>query len=287
MTDMTMNEWVRQARQHARMTQDELAEKMEMSKGNVSGWENGRHKPSFEQMKRISSLTGFPLPIDGAANVTPAPIGEPWVDSDHPRAQFVGLMQSLAESTTKDPARLKRMREEIITKLRIESNSQKIVSEGSIAAQPLTPSPSPGAPEVRVPLLANSGSMGMGSDLQHDDVLVGHIALSELWVMRRLRPTNASALRFIHAYGDSMSPTFEDGDILLVDTGMRDPKTVDGVYVMAANERVYIKRVRQRMDGAMEISSDNITVKTVDVLNGDHAIEILGRVVWCWNGRKL
>jgi phage repressor protein C with HTH and peptisase S24 domain len=156
-----------------------------------------------------------------------------------------------------------------------------------VSVHALTPSPSPGAPEVRVPLLANSGSMGMGSDLQHDDVLVGHIALSELWVMRRLRPTNASALRFIHAYGDSMSPTFEDGDILLVDTGMRDPKTVDGVYVMAANERVYIKRVRQRMDGAMEISSDNITVKTVDVLNGDHAIEILGRVVWCWNGRKL
>ena len=35
------------------------------------------------------------------------------------------------------------------------------------------------------------------------------------------------------------------------------------------------------------ISSDNATVKTVDVLNGDHRIDILGRVVWCWNGRKL
>jgi len=72
---MTTNEWVRQARKHAHMTQDGLAEKMEMSKGNVSGWENGRHKPSFEQMKRISALTGFPLPIDGVANTEPAPIG--------------------------------------------------------------------------------------------------------------------------------------------------------------------------------------------------------------------
>ena len=68
-----MNEWVRQARKHAHLTQDGLAEKMEMSKGNVSGWENGRHKPSFEQMKRISALTGFPLPLD--ANTEPAPIG--------------------------------------------------------------------------------------------------------------------------------------------------------------------------------------------------------------------
>lgn len=72
---MSTNEWVRQARKHAHLTQDGLAEKMEMSKGNVSGWENGRHKPSFEQMKRISALTGFPLPLDGVINTEPAPMG--------------------------------------------------------------------------------------------------------------------------------------------------------------------------------------------------------------------
>lgn len=155
------------------------------------------------------------------------------------------------------------------------------------AASAPSPTPSPGEPVVHVQLLANSGSMGFGSEMQHEDVLVGHIALSENWVTRRLQPSALGALRFIHAYGDSMSPTFEDGDILLVDTGIRDPKSIDGVYVMAANDRIYIKRVRQRMDKALEISSDNATVKTVDVLNGDHHIDILGRVVWCWNGRKL
>ena len=164
------------------------------------------------------------------------------------------------------------------------------LSDGTGSMRPttaLTPSPAPGAPAITVPLLANAGSMGPGTEIQHDDVLVGHIALSEQWVARRLQPSSHGALRFIHAYGDSMAPTFEDGDVLLVDTGMRDPRAIDGVYVMAANERVYIKRVRQRMDGVVEISSDNATVKTVDVLNGDHRIDILGRVVWCWNGRKL
>jgi len=156
-----------------------------------------------------------------------------------------------------------------------------------VAVVNLAPAPGPGESAVHVPLLANAGSMGPGTDIQHDDVLVGHIALSEQWVARRLRPTSILALRFIHAYGDSMSPTFEDGDVLLVDTGIRDPKDIDGVYVMAANDRVYIKRVRQRLDGIIEISSDNVTVKTVDVLKGDHRIDILGRVVWCWNGRKL
>ena len=169
-------------------------------------------------------------------------------------------------------------------------SSAKIITGEDQSFQPITalaPTPAPGAPAISVPLLANAGSMGSGTEIQHDDVLVGHIALSEQWVARRLQPTSHAALRFIHAYGDSMSPTFEDGDILLVDTGIKDPKTIDGVYVMAANDRVYIKRVRQRMDGVVEISSDNATVKTVDVLNGDHRIDILGRVVWCWNGRKL
>lgn len=163
----------------------------------------------------------------------------------------------------------------------------KAIADATRTTAALTPSPSPGAPVIHVPLLANAGSMGPGTEVQHDDILVGQIALSEQWVARRLQPTSHAALRFIHAYGDSMSPTFEDGDILLVDTGIKDPKTIDGVYVMAANDRVYIKRVRQRMDGIVEISSDNATVKTVDVLNGDHRIDILGRVVWCWNGRKL
>lgn len=72
---MSTNEWVRAARNHANLTQDGLAAKMEMSKGNVSGWENGRHKPSFAQMKRISALTGFPLPLDGLVNTEPAPMG--------------------------------------------------------------------------------------------------------------------------------------------------------------------------------------------------------------------
>lgn len=151
----------------------------------------------------------------------------------------------------------------------------------------IAPAPGPGEPTVTVPILANAGSMGGGMDALHEDVMVGALTLSENWVSKIVRPSRQGALRFIHGFGDSMSPTFEDGDVLLVDTGVRDPQSIDGVYVLAANNRIYIKRVRCRMDGAMEVSSDNPTVKTVDVLNGDNALDVLGRVVWCWNGKKL
>ena len=158
---------------------------------------------------------------------------------------------------------------------------------GASPVTSLAPAPEPGEAVVQVPLLSNSASMGSGSEALHEDVMIGALSLSDNWLSKIVRPSLPGALRFIHGFGDSMSPTFEDGDVLLVDTGVRDPQSIDGVYVLSANNRLYIKRVRCRMDGAMEVSSDNITVKTVDVLNGGNSLDVLGRVVWCWNGRKL
>jgi phage repressor protein C with HTH and peptisase S24 domain len=151
----------------------------------------------------------------------------------------------------------------------------------------LTPTPQPGQTAVDIPLLANAGSMGPGTDVEHDDVIIGALRLSSEWVQKRIRPSSLEALSFIHAYGDSMSPTFEDGDILLVDTGRRDPSMADGVYVLGTHKRVFIKRVSERFDGSRMVSSDNKNVPLVQELNGDNEIEVLGRVVWAWNGRKL
>lgn len=142
------------------------------------------------------------------------------------------------------------------------------------------------APGVKVPLLANSASMGAGDALLEDDVLLGSITLTQQFVTERIRPTQADALRFIHAYGDSMAPTFNSGDVLLVDTGVREIK-IDGIYVLGAHDRLFVKRVRQRLDGKFEISSDNPTHKTVDVLNGGNDVRVIGRVLWAWNGHRM
>ena len=140
---------------------------------------------------------------------------------------------------------------------------------------------------LEVPILSATGSMGPGDDQHAEDFVVGRLSLSPSWVTKQIKPLSSpSNLRFIHAYGDSMEPTFSDGDVLLVDGGIRQV-SVDGIFVLEAQSRLFIKRVRQRMDGAFEISSDNANVKTVDVLNGDHAVAVLGRVLWAWNGRKL
>lgn len=144
----------------------------------------------------------------------------------------------------------------------------------------------PGFEALSVPVLATAASMGPGSEM-HDDVVIGRLTLRPDWVTKTLKSlSKLENLRFIHGYGDSMEPTFIDGDILLVDSGST-AVTVDGIYVLEANDRLYIKRVRQRLDGSYEISSDSPKVKTVDVLDGRQEVVVKGRVVWVWNGKKM
>jgi SOS-response transcriptional repressor LexA len=139
---------------------------------------------------------------------------------------------------------------------------------------------------IPVPVLANAASMGPGSELLSEDVVAGTLLLTKSFVLYRVQPSSPSALRFLHAYGDSMSPTLNSGDIVLVDTGIT-AIDIDGVYVLEAHGRLFIKRVRQRLDGSYEISSDNPAHKTVDVLDGSHEVRVIGRVLWAWNGRKM
>lgn len=145
----------------------------------------------------------------------------------------------------------------------------------------------PGFDQFSIAKLANSAGMGGGSERLPDDVVVGRLTVSPQWIAKTIKSlTKPENLRFIHGYGDSMEPTFSDGDILLVDVGVRDCD-IDGIYVLAANDRLFIKRVTERLGGGHEITSDNPKVKTVQALDGSEPVEILGRVVWAWNGKKL
>jgi transcriptional regulator with XRE-family HTH domain len=59
---MEIREWVKAARQAGGLTQEALGSAIGVTKSNVSGWENGRHEPSYGQMQRIEELTGYPMP---------------------------------------------------------------------------------------------------------------------------------------------------------------------------------------------------------------------------------
>jgi transcriptional regulator with XRE-family HTH domain len=150
------------------------------------------------------------------------------------------------------------------------------------------PAPVPADQEdaVLVPLFAAAGSMGPGNETHSSDVILGNVPVSRQWVALNLPHSRPEALTLVHAYGDSMGDTLHSGDFALVDTDCNAPD-VDGVYVLEANDQLFIKRVTRRIDGRLEVTSDNPSVRTVDVLDGSHQVRVCGRVVYGWNGRRF
>lgn len=73
---MDISEWVKAARTKAAFSQEALAQALGVTKGNVSAWENSRHKPKLEQILTIGRATGFALPPDLSDwSMSPASIG--------------------------------------------------------------------------------------------------------------------------------------------------------------------------------------------------------------------
>lgn len=141
---------------------------------------------------------------------------------------------------------------------------------------------------VLIPVMNSAGSMGHGMPLVEEETVVDSLRLTKSWLRSNLpNISNPENLAVISARGDSMAPTFNDGDMLLVDRGVNDIK-LDAVYVLTMNEELYIKRIQRRLDGDVIIKSDNPLYDPHIVSNGDReGLKVLGRVVWAWNGKKL
>lgn len=157
---------------------------------------------------------------------------------------------------------------------------------GKHALSGAAPAPASNEDTIYVPLLSVTGSMGPGNELLSEDVILNDVPFSRHWLATHLPRCRPAAIKLIHAYGDSMHGTLESGDFCLVDTDVIEV-LVDGVYVLEAHSRLFIKRVRQRLDGRYEVSSDNEAIKTSDILDGSEQICIKGRVVYGWNGRRF
>lgn len=91
---MELNNWVRLARKHKGWTLTQMAEAVGRSKSNVGLWEQGKHSPSYEQVKRISAETGFPLPhevdLDAKGQLVSVP---------RPGQGFLGYISVLGEAS--------------------------------------------------------------------------------------------------------------------------------------------------------------------------------------------
>ncbi|WP_454763327.1 helix-turn-helix domain-containing protein [Cupriavidus campinensis] len=82
---MEMKSWIRLARKKAGLTQEQLAEKLGLTKGNISAWENGRHEASFAQLAAIAQLSGLPIGHDASPALANAGSMMDWQKEDAAR----------------------------------------------------------------------------------------------------------------------------------------------------------------------------------------------------------
>lgn len=140
---------------------------------------------------------------------------------------------------------------------------------------------------IVIPVLDVVGSMGAGAILPDHEAAVERMTVTGSWLRRNITVSNNNNLALITGYGDSMEGTFNDGDLLLVDRGVTDIK-IDGVFVLALNDELYIKRLQRRPDGSVLMISDNKKYEPYLIQNGERdKFNVLGRVVLAWNAQKM
>lgn len=136
-----------------------------------------------------------------------------------------------------------------------------------------------------IPQLDVSASMGDGAFPVDHVETVRNISVSVSELRKQCTFSSPGNLAFITGYGDSMEPTYRDGDLLLVDRGVSAHK-IDGVHVLILNQVLYIKTLQRTPDGNVWMISDNKKYQPYLITAKDE-VQIQGRVVLAWNARRL
>jgi phage repressor protein C with HTH and peptisase S24 domain len=117
--------------------------------------------------------------------------------------------------------------------------------------------------------------LARGDPIESEQI-VDYLAFRADWVKTRLN-TEPRNLLLIETIGDSMSPTLEDSDLLLVD--LTEPRFKhDGIYVLRRECDLAVRRVQRRADGNLLVTSDNSAYESLIVARDE--LRVVGRVIW-------
>jgi phage repressor protein C with HTH and peptisase S24 domain len=111
-----------------------------------------------------------------------------------------------------------------------------------------------------------------------------YFAFDERW-LRALTASQPGKLSIVRVDGDSMAPTLNAGDEILVDLGDSMERLRDGIYVLRIDDAVVVKRVALNPVGRrVTVQSDNPAYPDWPDCSLDQ-IKPIGRVIWA--GRRI
>jgi transcriptional regulator with XRE-family HTH domain len=101
------------------------------------------------------------------------------------------------------------------------------------------------------------------------------------WIKEKLA-TTAQNLRAINVVGDSMTPTLQNGDVILININQTMPNP-PGLFVLFDGLGLHAKRLEQIGKDKIRVMSDNAQYQAYEM--DVQEINIIGKIVWL--GREL
>jgi phage repressor protein C with HTH and peptisase S24 domain len=127
---------------------------------------------------------------------------------------------------------------------------------------------------VFVPQL--DGRISAGNGLVPEPAVKTQIAFRRDWIARKGKPEN---MLLIKVSGDSMEPTLYEGDLVLIDKRRDFLEPHGGIYAIAIDDAIMIKRLQADPSGKIRIISDNKSLYPPMEADPDQ-VKINGKVIW-------
>lgn len=136
---------------------------------------------------------------------------------------------------------------------------------------------------VHAPRFDVQASAGGGMSVGAENI-TDNFAFNKRWLSSQLR-VSSDQVAFVEISGDSMHPTLEDGDMVLIDLSQQQVNA-EGIFLLKHEGDLMAKRLKRSANNDLSVSSDNTDYPcwTLDASSLEEN-PVAGRVVWC--GRKV
>ncbi len=130
------------------------------------------------------------------------------------------------------------------------------------------------------------GQMGKGLMLYDQPGVIEQIRVTKEWLHKNVSAhTSDKNLCVVTGFGDSMKPTYNPGDPLIVDLGVK-VVTFDAVFFFRVGDEGFIKRLQRIPGQGLTAKSDNPLYDSW-VIKDDMDFEIFGRVLKAWESKDF
>ena len=135
-----------------------------------------------------------------------------------------------------------------------------------------------GTEVVHIPRYDIKVSAGGGS-WTVDQTIVEQMPFQDRWLRQQLG-RSADQMVLVSVEGDSMEPTLEENDLVLIDRQQTEFAR-EGIYVIRLDDMLMVKRLQRQPKGLIQIISDNFNYPPITLSSDSgESFDILGKAIW-------